>query len=139
MTMRQRPRMHSRYETSVLSRRGEAIPVSLNLERLRYGGQLQSNSSGNVLRWRMTIVTSTSIIGAPRDSARSGAILSQFWLLVQIRIGFAGSVLHARMFVPNRTANCEFDRARTRVVTLQELRTCTVRAEEALKSDIVTS
>ena len=37
MTMRQRPRMHSRYETSVLTRRGAAIPVSLNLERLRYG------------------------------------------------------------------------------------------------------
>ena len=36
MTMRQRPRMHSRYETSVLTRRGAAIPVSLNLERLRY-------------------------------------------------------------------------------------------------------
>eukprot|EP01043_Picozoa_sp_COSAG02_P086484 COSAG02_NODE_23923_length_703_cov_8.203642_1_plen_28_part_10 len=28
--------MHSRYETSVLTRRGAAIPVSLNLERLRY-------------------------------------------------------------------------------------------------------
>ena len=36
MTMRQRPRMHSRYETSLLSRHGSAISVSLNLERLWY-------------------------------------------------------------------------------------------------------
>ena len=43
-----------------------------------YGGQLHGISLGNVFRWRMTIVTLTSIIGAPRDSARFGAILSQF-------------------------------------------------------------
>jgi hypothetical protein len=33
MTMCQRPRMHSRYETSLLSRHGSAISVSLNLAR----------------------------------------------------------------------------------------------------------